>query len=254
MLPRQMYLRSKMSEPDGGGYAECIELVCCFWTKFHHDLPFVGYSKWCLCHSRVGSQTSRDHQLYVSPSQSTVYTPRALCGDWFGIWNLVRDFDMKDAKAWWPISTLLVAVIYTGSKSLVSGWWNIKIYRAESFGSQQFLSIPVYTYVWLLKMEPSPQVWFLGQDLQESYDHIDSLWRGHDVQWNRYRPHSLRFCSHGETSLWMCSAIRLTSEEGWLVNHRCMGRYLESFPQSAYTRPNYWAWTRDCGQIYDWRD
>ncbi|KAK4685241.1 GDP-mannose transporter, partial [Tremellales sp. Uapishka_1] len=38
-----------------------------------------------------------------------------------------RDFDMKDAKAWYPISCLLVAVIYTGSKSL------------------QFLSIPVYT-------------------------------------------------------------------------------------------------------------
>ncbi|WOO81478.1 GDP-mannose transporter 1 [Vanrija pseudolonga] len=36
-----------------------------------------------------------------------------------------RDFDVKDAKAWWPISALLVAVIYTGSKSL------------------QFLSIPV---------------------------------------------------------------------------------------------------------------
>ncbi|KAK6906175.1 GDP-mannose transporter 1 [Kwoniella mangroviensis CBS 10435] len=44
----------------------------------------------------------------------------------FGIITF-RDFDMKDAKAWWPISTLLVAVIYTGSKSL------------------QFLSIPVYT-------------------------------------------------------------------------------------------------------------
>lgn len=36
---------------------------------------------------------------------------------------------MKDAKAWFPISCLLVAVIYTGSKSL------------------QFLSIPVYTCV-----------------------------------------------------------------------------------------------------------
>jgi GDP-mannose transporter len=34
---------------------------------------------------------------------------------------------MADAKAWFPISSLLVAVIYTGSKSL------------------QFLSIPVYT-------------------------------------------------------------------------------------------------------------
>ncbi|EIW68378.1 hypothetical protein TREMEDRAFT_69337 [Tremella mesenterica DSM 1558] len=38
-----------------------------------------------------------------------------------------RDFDMTDAKAWFPVSFLLVAVIYTGSKSL------------------QFLSIPVYT-------------------------------------------------------------------------------------------------------------
>lgn len=38
-----------------------------------------------------------------------------------------RDFDMKDAKTWFPISFLLVSVIYTGSKSL------------------QFLSIPVYT-------------------------------------------------------------------------------------------------------------
>ncbi|KAK6910944.1 GDP-mannose transporter 2 [Kwoniella mangroviensis CBS 8507] len=38
-----------------------------------------------------------------------------------------RDFDMNDAKTWFPVSFLLVAVIYTGSKSL------------------QFLSIPVYT-------------------------------------------------------------------------------------------------------------
>ncbi|KAG8908682.1 GDP-mannose transporter into the lumen of the Golgi, partial [Tulasnella sp. 417] len=38
-----------------------------------------------------------------------------------------RDFDVEDAKRWFPISFLLVCVIYTGSKSL------------------QFLSIPVYT-------------------------------------------------------------------------------------------------------------
>lgn len=31
-----------------------------------------------------------------------------------------RDFDTQDAKAWFPISFLLVSVIYTGSKSLVS--------------------------------------------------------------------------------------------------------------------------------------
>ncbi|KAG2141341.1 hypothetical protein DEU56DRAFT_796348 [Suillus clintonianus] len=38
-----------------------------------------------------------------------------------------RDFDVQDAKTWYPISCLLVSVIYTGSKSL------------------QYLSIPVYT-------------------------------------------------------------------------------------------------------------
>jgi GDP-mannose transporter len=31
-----------------------------------------------------------------------------------------RDFDSTDAKKWFPISFLLVSVIYTGSKSLVS--------------------------------------------------------------------------------------------------------------------------------------
>jgi hypothetical protein len=31
-----------------------------------------------------------------------------------------RAFDLQDAKAWFPISFLLVSVIYTGSKSLVS--------------------------------------------------------------------------------------------------------------------------------------
>jgi GDP-mannose transporter len=31
-----------------------------------------------------------------------------------------RAFDLQDAKSWLPISLLLVSVIYTGSKSLVS--------------------------------------------------------------------------------------------------------------------------------------
>ena len=31
-----------------------------------------------------------------------------------------REFAVKDAKAWFPISFLLVSVIYTGSKSLAS--------------------------------------------------------------------------------------------------------------------------------------
>jgi len=30
-----------------------------------------------------------------------------------------RAFDLQDAKTWFPISFLLVSVIYTGSKSLV---------------------------------------------------------------------------------------------------------------------------------------
>lgn len=44
---------------------------------------------------------------------SCVYTVKKL-----GIISF-RTFDMKDAKAWFPISFLLVSVIYTGSKSLV---------------------------------------------------------------------------------------------------------------------------------------
>lgn len=36
----------------------------------------------------------------------------------FGVISF-RDFETKDAKLWFPISFLLVSVIYTGSKSLV---------------------------------------------------------------------------------------------------------------------------------------
>ena len=35
-----------------------------------------------------------------------------------------RSFDLADAKTWFPISFLLVTVIYTGSKSLVSRGWH----------------------------------------------------------------------------------------------------------------------------------
>jgi GDP-mannose transporter len=53
----------------------------------------------------------------------------------------VRDFDKNDAKAWWPVSALLVAVIYTGSKSLVS----TSLAQLGDADIQQFLRIPVYT-------------------------------------------------------------------------------------------------------------
>lgn len=43
-----------------------------------------------------------------------------------------RDFATKDAKAWFPISALLVGVIYTGSKSLVSLFFNCKHLRRSA--------------------------------------------------------------------------------------------------------------------------
>ncbi|KAJ8494341.1 hypothetical protein ONZ51_g2365 [Trametes cubensis] len=59
-----------------------------------------------------------------------------------------RDFDSKDAKAWFPISVLLVGVIYTGSKSL------------------QFLSIPVYTIfknLTIILIAYGEVIWFGGR-------------------------------------------------------------------------------------------
>ncbi|OXB35778.1 GDP-mannose transporter 2 [Cryptococcus neoformans] len=63
-----------------------------------------------------------------------------------GIINF-RDWDMNDAKAWFPVSSLLVAVIYTGSKSL------------------QFLSIPVYTIfknLTIILIAYGEVIWFGG--------------------------------------------------------------------------------------------
>ncbi|KAL1943132.1 hypothetical protein VTO73DRAFT_4803 [Trametes versicolor] len=59
-----------------------------------------------------------------------------------------RDFDMKDAKVWWPISVMLVGVIYTGSKSL------------------QYLSIPVYTIfknLTIILIAYGEVIWFGGR-------------------------------------------------------------------------------------------
>ncbi|KAF8582764.1 UDP-galactose transporter [Ramaria rubella] len=58
-----------------------------------------------------------------------------------------RDFDTGDAKRWFPISFLLVLVIYTGSKSL------------------QFLSIPVYTIfknLTIILIAYGEVIWFGG--------------------------------------------------------------------------------------------
>lgn len=51
--------------------------------------------------------------------QSTVCVACVMSVKKLGIISF-RDFDMTDAKRWFPISFLLVSVIYTGSKSIVS--------------------------------------------------------------------------------------------------------------------------------------
>ncbi|KAI0793960.1 UAA transporter [Fomes fomentarius] len=59
-----------------------------------------------------------------------------------------RDFDTKDAKMWFPISCMLVGVIYTGSKSL------------------QYLSIPVYTIfknLTIILIAYGEVIWFGGR-------------------------------------------------------------------------------------------
>lgn len=59
-----------------------------------------------------------------------------------------RDFDTKDAKMWFPISLMLVGVIYTGSKSL------------------QYLSIPVYTIfknLTIILIAYGEVIWFGGR-------------------------------------------------------------------------------------------
>ncbi|EIW79179.1 GDP-mannose transporter [Coniophora puteana RWD-64-598 SS2] len=59
-----------------------------------------------------------------------------------------RNFDTHDAKAWFPISFLLVWVIYTGSKSL------------------QYLSIPVYTIfknLTIILIAYGEVIWFNGR-------------------------------------------------------------------------------------------
>ncbi|KAF9478283.1 GDP-mannose transporter [Pholiota conissans] len=60
----------------------------------------------------------------------------------------LRSFDLQDAKAWFPISFLLVGVIYTGSKSL------------------QHLSIPVYTIfknLTIILIAYGEVIWFGGR-------------------------------------------------------------------------------------------
>ncbi|KIY52921.1 UDP-galactose transporter [Fistulina hepatica ATCC 64428] len=71
----------------------------------------------------------------------------------FGVIS-IRDFDVQDARAWAPISFLLVWVIYTGSKSL------------------QFLSIPVYTIfknLTIILIAYGEVIWFGGRVTKLSF-------------------------------------------------------------------------------------
>lgn len=79
--------------------------------------------------------------------QSVVCTLCVLAAKKTGIIRF-RAFDTKDAKAWFPVSALLVSVIYTGSKSL------------------QFLSIPVYTIfknLTIILIAYGEVIWFDGR-------------------------------------------------------------------------------------------
>jgi len=82
--------------------------------------------------------------------QSTVCVACVMVFKKLGMINF-RDFDSNEAKKWFPISSLLVAVIYTGSKSL------------------QYLSIPVYTIfknLTIILIAYGEVIWFGGRVTQ----------------------------------------------------------------------------------------
>jgi len=62
-----------------------------------------------------------------------------------------RKFDIQDAKAWYPISLLLVGVIYTGSKSLVSLCTSNQVQVPLTLIAFSLIAIPDYTSVYHLQ-------------------------------------------------------------------------------------------------------
>ena len=71
----------------------------------------------------------------------------------------VRDFDIQDAKTWYPISLLLVTVIYTGSKSLVRVLPDTRVTIIRI----HWIAISEYTRLY---------------NLQEPHHHINRGWSG----------------------------------------------------------------------------
>lgn len=72
--------------------------------------------------------------LLVLLCQCTVSVIIVLVAKHLG-WIQIRELNMRDVKTWFPISTMLVIVIYTGSKALVC------VPRLP----QQHMDIPIYT-------------------------------------------------------------------------------------------------------------
>jgi GDP-mannose transporter len=67
----------------------------------------------------VVSGTHFDMNFLLLTIQSAVCVAAVYLAKRLGVISF-RDWDTNDAKIWFPISALLVTVIYTGSKSLVS--------------------------------------------------------------------------------------------------------------------------------------
>lgn len=67
----------------------------------------------------VVSGTNFDMNFLLLTIQSAVCVAAVFIAKKLGVITF-RDWDTNDAKIWFPISALLVTVIYTGSKSLVS--------------------------------------------------------------------------------------------------------------------------------------
>jgi hypothetical protein len=92
-----------------------------------------------------------------------------------------RDFDMQDAKAWFPISFTLVSVIYTGSKSLVGGELCSYPPSCINITQQQFLSIPFYTIFKNLTIIIIVRLAFVGSISHSN--HGLGIWGSYLVWW-----------------------------------------------------------------------
>ncbi|KDQ19173.1 hypothetical protein BOTBODRAFT_52331 [Botryobasidium botryosum FD-172 SS1] len=114
-------------------------------------LPVVSYCLASILMTVVnkyvvsGSQFNMNFLLLTI--QSVVCTACVLLSKSLGLITF-RDYDSADAKKWFPISFLLVSVIYTGSKSL------------------QYLNIPVYTIfknLTIILIAYGEVIWFGGR-------------------------------------------------------------------------------------------